>query len=170
MVQVGVSAVQIAHVVGTVLYLRFVNSFVLGRCNGDGTPVGEDCVPEAAFEVRGVCNHNSGMQLTEPLMASMNPQHPITLHPPVQPNALYEADTSSTPLSDADSTSIDEEEVEEDAALREEVSYRKNHRKFDGRSIITSLLDNHRGHNPMVLPYERLYERSSSDDMEMENV
>ena len=40
---------------------------------------------------------------------------------------------------------------------------------FAGRSIIATLLDNHRGHNPMVLPYERLYDGSLSDVLEMDD-
>ena len=70
----------------------------------------------------------------------------------------------------SDTNSDDDLDVEGGLLVVPEVK----HRTFDhGRSIISSLLDNHRGHNPMVLPYERLYDGSDtnpSDGDQMEEV
>ena len=164
MIQVGVSAVRIAHAVGASVYLRFVGRGVLERCNWDGTPTVGDCAAQPAFEVRGVCDHIDvrSMQLTDPLMAypllivlsPPLPQHtPPTQPPPREPQAPK---ATSTPSSTDDNfDDVESHELEPQTTGR---------RKFAGPSIIASLLDNHRGRNPMVLPYERVYGGSCSGD------
>ena len=154
MVQVGVSGVRLAHMAGSFVYTRFVAHDVLERGNADGTPFTDDeCGPIAVFEVRAVCGCRGARQVAEPLMTSLNPQ-PTHLPPPQY--AGREPDAS---LPSPDSASTDDE-------LDAAVLVVPRAKKANTKSIIASLMDSHRGHNPMVLPYERYVDGSSCESEE----
>lgn len=89
-------------------------------------------------------------------MTSLNPQ-PIHLPPPQ--DARREPDDS---LPSPDSVSTDDEL---DAAVLVAPRAKKVN-TWAGKSIIASLMDSHRGHNPMVLPYERFADGSSCESEE----
>ena len=176
MFQLGLSVIRLTHTGGSMLYLRLYGGDMFERGNSDGSLSEDGLAPRYVFEVKARCANGVNFseptqQLVAPLASSSTSQRQVPQLP------LCTASTTShprltTPASTAQPIVLiasvvcdevsDVEDEEEDVVLP--LPNPKRRIAEGGRSIIDSLLDNHRGHNPMVLPYERLFNLSDNDD------